>query len=312
MKQSIFILLIASMLVGCQESWKSIPIDSVKIDTLQGQSLLKKPLISPQLEAKDFAKVSRYLKALDTYNSNPMNPNFIIWLGRRMAYLGDYKKAIAIYTEGIEKHPKDARMYRHRGHRYITTRQLDLAIKDFEKAVTLIQDTKDIIEPDGIPNRLNQPVSSLHTNIYYHLGLAYYLKADWPNALSNYKKCLEASTNDDMRVAASHWLYMILQRLERPEDANKLLEPIRFNMPIIENNVYHMLLLYYKGDLIDNDLDANNSGGVKEAANYGIAHWHQYNNQSETALAMYNYLVKNGIWTGFGYIAAEAELSRIQ
>ena len=65
-------------------------------------------------------------------------------------------------------------------------------------------------------------------------------------------------------------------------------------------------------DLIDNDLDANNSGGVKEAAHYGIAHWHQYNNQSETALAMYNYLVKNGIWTGFGYIAAEAELSRIQ
>ena len=101
MKQSIFILLIASMLVGCQESWKSIPVDSVKIDTLQGQSLLKKPLISPQLEAKDSAKVSRYLKALDTYNSNPMNPNFIIWLGRRMAYLGDYKKAIAIYTEGI-------------------------------------------------------------------------------------------------------------------------------------------------------------------------------------------------------------------
>ncbi len=96
-------------------------------------------MLSSQLQAKDSAKVSKYLKALDTYNSNPMNAEFIVWLGRRTAYLGDYKKAIAIYTEGIEKHPEDPRMYRHRGHRYITTRQLDLAIQDFEKAVTLIQ-----------------------------------------------------------------------------------------------------------------------------------------------------------------------------
>ena len=311
MKQLILIIIAASFF-SCQERWKSTPRDTVKIDTLQGQSLLKTPLLSSQLQAKDSAKVSKYLKALDAYNSNPMNAEFIVWLGRRTAYLGDYKKAIAIYTEGIEKHPEDPRMYRHRGHRYITTRQLDLAIQDFEKAVTLINGTEDIVEPDGIPNSLNQPVSSLHTNIYYHLGLAYYLKADWPKALSNYKKCLEASANADMRVAASHWLYMILQRLERREDASKLLEPICFKMPIIENNVYHMLLLYYKGDLNENDLDANNNGGAKEAAHYGIAHWHQYNNQPETAVAMYNYLIENGIWSGFGYIAAEAELSRIQ
>ena len=310
MKKCIVIFLVASLL-SCQERWKSIPVDTVKIDTLQGQSLLKTPLISPQLEAKDSAKVSKYLKALDTYNSNPMNPDFIIWLGRRRAYLGDYQKAIGIYTEGIEKFPEDARMYRHRGHRYITTRQIDLAIQDFETAVTLIQDTEDVVEPDGIPNRLNQPVSSLHTNIYYHLGLAYYLKANWPKALSNFQKCLDASTNNDMRVAALHWLYMIHQRMDQPETAEQLLTEVAFDMDIIENKAYHMLLLYYKGELNENDLDANNSGGAKEAAHYGIAHWHHYNNQLETAVAMYSYMLANGNWTGFGYIAAEAEMARL-
>ncbi|WP_411895249.1 tetratricopeptide repeat protein [Winogradskyella sp. A2] len=311
MKQRILLLLLLSLLVNCQEGWKSIPIDSVKIDTLQGQSLVMKPLVSPQLVAKDSAKVSKYLKALDTYNSNPMNPDFIIWLGRRMAYLGDYQKAIGVFTEGIEKFPDDARMYRHRGHRYITTRQLDLAIKDLETASGLINGQPDRVEPDGMPNALNIPVSSLHTNIYYHLGLAYYLKADWANALTNFENCLQASTNDDMRVAALHWLYMILQRLDRADEADELLKPIPFEMNIIENKAYHMLLLYYKGDLLDNDLDANTSGGSKEAVNYGIAHWHQYNDQMETAMAMYNYLMANGNWAGFGYIAAEAELSRL-
>ncbi|ARV09842.1 hypothetical protein BTO05_09380 [Winogradskyella sp. PC-19] len=312
MKQLILIIIAASFF-SCQERWKSIPTDTVKIDTLQGQSLLKTPLLSSQLQAKDSAKVSKYLKALDTYNSNPINADFIVWLGRRTAYLGDYKKAIAIFEEGISKFPDDARFYRHIGHRYITVRAFDKAISHLETAAKIIQDTEDVIEPDGIPNRLNQPVSSLHTNIYYHLGLAYYLKANWSKAQSNFQKCLDASTNDDMRVASLHWLYMILQRLDQPQDAKTLIMSVDADaMTIIENEAYHMLLLYYKGELNDNDLDANNSGGAKEAVHYGIAHWHQYNDQLETAVAMYQYLVANGNWSGFGYIAAEAELLRMQ
>ncbi len=297
-------------LLSCKEEHGLPSLSEVRIDTLQGHSLMDKPLVSVQLQAKDSAKVSNYIRSLSNYNSNPMNPDFIIWLGRRTAYLGDYKAAIERFTEGIEKHPNDARMYRHRGHRHISTRQLDLAIDDLEKAVELIQGTEDVIEPDGIPNRLNKPVSSLHTNIYYHLGLAYYLKAEWRNALINFQSCLDASKNDDMRVAASHWLYMILQRLELKEEAKLILEPITHDMTIIENDSYHMLLLYYKGELNDNDLDANTSGTSKDAAHYGIAHWHQYNDQSETAVAMYKYLVDNGNWASFGYIAAEAELAR--
>lgn len=282
----------------------------MQIDTLQGKSFFNKALYSKQLKPKDSSKISNYLAAESQYHLDDKNAENIIWMGRRMAYLGDYQKAISIYTEGIQKFPDDARLYRHRGHRYISTRQLDNAIIDFEKAVLLIQGTEDQIEPDGIPNRLNQPVSSLHTNIYYHLGLAYYLKTNWPKALENFTKCYNASTNDDMRVAASHWLYMILRRMGNNKEAEKVLVPIKAEMNIIENDGYHQLLLFYKGEVSENNLRGNGSAGASEAVLYGIAHWHQYNGNIEKAKSLYKALLEEGNWAGFGYLAAEAEMAR--
>ena len=105
---------------------------------------------------------------------------------------------------------------------------------------------------------------------------------------------------------------MILRRLNRVEEAKRILEPITANMTIIENDAYHKLLLFYKGEIDENDLDANTSLGSSEAVQYGIANWHHYNGEIETAKVMYEYLIKNGNWAGFGYIAAEADLSRIK
>ena len=64
------------------------------------------------------------------YEANPNDGEAIIWLGRRLAYLGRWREAIEIFGEGIKKFPGDARFYRHRGHRYITLRRFDLAIND--------------------------------------------------------------------------------------------------------------------------------------------------------------------------------------
>lgn len=312
MKALISFLLVFA-LFSCKQAPKTsaeTTATAVQIDTLQGQSLLGSNLISGQLQSKDSAKVTKYLTALNEYTQNPKRAENIIWYGRRTAYLGDYQKAISIFGEGIHKFPEDARFYRHRGHRYISTRQLDNAITDLEKAASLIKGTEDSIEPDGIPNRLNQPVSSLHTNIYYHLGLAHYLKADWPKALENFQACYDACTNDDMRVAASHWLYMILQRMDQPKKAAQLLEPITDNMTIIENDGYHQLLLFYKGAMDEAALRGNGSSGSSEAVRYGIAHWYQYTGQPEQAKQLYQSLLAEGNWAGFGFIAAEAELAR--
>ena len=106
------------------------------------------------------------------YKADSLNDEHIIWYGRRLAYLGKYNDAIAVYTKGIDLHPNNARFYRHRAHRYISLRCYDNAITDLKKAVELVRDQVDEIEQDGIPNEMNFPTSTLQTYIYYHLGLS--------------------------------------------------------------------------------------------------------------------------------------------
>ena len=180
---------------------------------------------------------------------NPDDANRIIWFGRRTAYTGEYKSAIEIYTDGIKWHPKDARMYRHRGHRYITLRCFDDAIRDFEKATKFIQGKPDEIEPDGLPNAKNIPTGTLQSNIWYHLGLAYYLGGDFNSALRAYKEAQKVSKNNDMRVATSYWHYMTLRRMGKTKEASKLLEQFAGETEVIENTDYLKLIRLNRGEI---------------------------------------------------------------
>jgi len=259
----------------------------------------------------DSLLLANYQTALTNFITDSSATNFI-WLGRRIAYTGQFEEAIHIYTRGIAQYTDDARLYRHRGHRYISTRQFDKAIADLSHAASLIKDTEDLIEPDGIPNKLNTPVSSLQTNIWYHLGLAYYVTNDLEHALNAFNNCLGASKNDDMIVATSHWLYMIQRRLNNTEAANAVLAPITADMTIIENDGYHQLLLFYKGELAEDQLTPIGNAGASEAVQYGIANWYHYNGDVQKAKALYEALIANGNLAGFGFIAAEADLARIK
>jgi len=245
------------------------------------------------------------------YEFDPGNADNIIWLGRRLGYVEDYRGAIEVFSEGIEKHPKDARFYRHRGHRYISIREFDRAIADLEAAVDLIEGTEDEIEPDGAPNPAGIPVSTLHSNIWYHLGLAYYLKGDLDNALRVYEIAIAQSPNDDDRVATTHWLYMTLRLLGREQDAAAVLESIHADMNVIESMTYHQLCLLYKGKAETDRVmasDITESGG--DAAKYGIANWHYYNGRVDEAKAGFEDIVATGGWASFGRIAAESDLAR--
>ncbi|MFN2501677.1 MAG: tetratricopeptide repeat protein [Pyrinomonadaceae bacterium] len=154
--------------------------------------------------------LQRLASAHSQYQQTPNDADAIIWLGRRTAYTGRYRDAINIFSEGIRKFPKDARMYLHRGHRLISIRCFDDAIKDLQKAVQLIEKpgNKDEVEPDGLPNARDIPTSTLHTNIWYHLGLAQYLTGDFDRARASFMRCYNTAKNDDMRIAAAHWAYM--------------------------------------------------------------------------------------------------------
>ncbi|MDT8402716.1 MAG: hypothetical protein RQ743_13570 [Bacteroidales bacterium] len=288
--------------------------NTVSIDTNQGTSLLEEKLISEQPDPeKDSLTIANFIKARKEYKENQDDADAIIWYGRRAAYLGDYKKAIEIYSEGIEKFPEDARIYRHRGHRYISIREFDKALEDLSEAAELIEGKDDIIEPDGAPNIRNTPVSTLNTNIWYHLGLAHYLKGNMQEALHGFQQSLNASKNPDMHVAAANWVYMIQRRLGNLEEAKKILEPVNRDMDVFENMAYHNLLLFYMGILTEDELKGENQDVeyMNDATAYGIGNWYYYNGDTACAKEIFRKLVDRGVWASFGTLAAEADLYRL-
>lgn len=284
--------------------------DSIEATSLLGRPLSRPPISAaarPDLEAKLFA-------ARRAFDHTPTDPDSIIWLGRRTAYLGRYREAIAIYSRGIKLHPGDARLYRHRGHRYLTIRRLADATRDFERADQLTRGQPDQIEPDGLPNARGIPTSTLQSNIRYHLGLAYYLQGEFAKALPLYQRDVDAAVNPDMLVASTHWLYMTLRRLGRESEAAAALQPIRRDMEIIENGSYHRLLLMYQGAIPADSVltPAERTDPVQDATvAYGVGNWHLYRGRTDQARAIFERIVTAPQWGAFGFIAAEAELARM-
>ena len=281
----------------------------------QAISFLGDTLTTPELpESVRETYLARYAEAEADLAADPSDVDALIWMGRRTAYLGQYREAIDIFTHAMTLHPEDARLYRHRGHRYLTVREPSKAIADFERAVELIEGTADEVEPDGLPNAMNTPTSTLHFNIWYHLGLAHYLRGDFEAAERAYRECLDVSVHPDSVVATTYWLYLTLRRLGKDQEAAALLDGIQEDMEIIESTAYLDLLLLFKGERTLEDLAGPDGGqatlqGTTMA--YGIGAWHLVEGRTAEAEETFRTILEGrSQWSAFGYQAAEAELAR--
>ena len=297
------LLILVLILVSCQSSQD--PIKLVNPDkTIETVTLLGDTLMSPEI--REGKSLDQFKSAQNNYYRDQENPEMLIWYGRRVAYLGYFKEAIKIYTLGIEKFPYDARFYRHRGHRYISTRQYDKAINDFKRALELVDGKEDQIEPDGLPNSKNIPLSTLHGNIWYHLGLTYYLKNDMNNAAKSFSDRSVTHKFDDNIVSSAHWLYMIYRRQNKIEQSNAIVKNISKDMDIIENMSYHQTSLFHKGLIKESEIN------IDEVALYSIANWYIYEkNDTLKAKDYYKELLETGNPFSFAYIAAESDWKRL-
>lgn len=250
------------------------------------------------------------------FEKEPSEINYI-WYGRRTAYLTRYYKSIEIYTEGLEKYPESYKLLRHRGHRYISVRDFDKAIADLGKAAELMPKDTLEIEPDGIPNKINQPLSSTQFNVWYHLALAHYLKGDFDKANEIYAKCMQTSVNNDLVCATADWQYMTLKRLGQDNAADSVLQMVSKEMNVIENDSYHKRLMMYKGEIpADSLLSVSNDNPDQDLAlatqGYGVGNWYLYNGDTTKAVEIYEKVIAGKHWSAFGFIAAEADLYHLE
>jgi tetratricopeptide (TPR) repeat protein len=265
----------------------------------------KPELISP-LGAKHFAKADEkgdIAKAETEVAADPKNVDRLLALARAQSAAWRYRDAIATYTRALEFAPQDARLFRHRGHRYISVRQFDKAVADLKRAAQ---------------------INDRDFDIWYHLGLAHYLHGEFAEALAAYEKCYAVAERDraaaapdkegrdDALIAISDWLYMTYRRLNKPADAARILEKITPDSKVKENKTYFDRLLFYKGLKKEDELI-----NIKEAADleiatvgYGLGNWHLYNGNRAKAEEFFRRIVAGKFWPAFAFIAAEAELAR--
>lgn len=266
-------------------------------------------LLTP--DAPPAAAVAQYEQAVRDFTAAPTEDHYI-WLGRRAGYLGRYRDAIAIYGDGLTKFPGSYRLLRHRGHRYLSIRQFGRAIADFEQAAALVKGRPLEVEPDGAPNKAGIPLSNTQFNIYYHLGLAYYLTRDFAKAEAAYRECLRWSTNDDSIVATTDWLYLTLRHAGRTQEATAALTPIRRGMTVIEDGAYLERLLMFKGEVAEADFARerlDETAPEKAIRAYGLGLTALWRGDAERARTLLGQLVRTTSWASFATIAAEVELA---
>lgn len=232
--------------------------------------------------------------AAEKLAADPKNIDLLIALGRAQANVWRYRDAIVTYTRGIGMAPRDARLYRHRGHRYISVRDYTRARDDMQRAAEL---------------------NDADFDIWYHLALAHYLLGDFGKAETAYRKCLavaEKSANDDSIIAVTDWLYMTLRRAGKNTEAKQVLERITPEMKVKDNKSYFDRLLFYKGLKKESDLvDVEKATDLEIATvGYGLGNWHLYNGNRAKAEDYFRRIVGGKYWPAFGFIAAEAELAR--
>ena len=275
--------------------------------SLLGDTLSRPALNDSTLHERD----SLLQLAFTNYMEDTSNLENIIWLGRRLAYLHRYQDAIMIFSKGLSLYPTSPELYRHRGHRLITIRRFDDAIADLHQGTELAKDILMAKEPDGIPNELNVPLSNLHFNLYYHLGLAHFFKADYPSAIQSFNACRRYADNPDLLVALTDWLYIALMRNGDSLKAKHQIEMIHPAMEIIENRDYLDRILLYKGVITEMELmDVPTSSSAFISRSYGLSCWYEWNERNEEAEFLRRQILQSDMWPAFSYIAAVADSRR--
>ncbi len=322
MRRAVLALLLVPVVaaVGCDQGSSQKSAASSEETRLEGlpESLSRRPdealdrILIPEVFRREQER--RLAEAMADLEARPDDVEALIWAGRRLGYLARYREAIDLYSQGIEAFPEDPRLYRHRGHRFLTLRRFNNAAADLEVAARLMSQRPDEVEPDGLPNERGIPTSTLRSNVWYHLGLAYYLQGDHADARKPYRRGLQASRNPDMLCAMAYWAYLNLVRLGEQAEAAVVLLAIDSEMDIIENHDYHRLLMVFMGDEDAEELwaEARTSGSLSLATvGYGLGTWHLLNGDQEQAVQIYNQVLEEGQPSSFGFIAAEAEMARL-
>jgi tetratricopeptide (TPR) repeat protein len=268
----------------------------------------------------------------------PLSHRYII-AARLKGYLNKHAESVALLTEALELEPGDPRLLRFRGHRRISIRDYKGAIEDLREAAAKIDTVedehemyqpeveKDVIslilgkpedvrpqhlsEKDADAETLKRYNTTLHTSVWYHLGVAQYLDGDLAGCLASFRNAETSSKHQEGTVAAQDWQYMALRRLGRDAEAEEVLDRFRQIALVDEDHLvgYEGRMRLYTGEITPDELwamcDGNDLKTVTQG--YGLGNWHYYNGELDKAREVFDGVLRTGVTHAFAYLAVTSE-----
>lgn len=274
--------------------------------------------------------------------STPSVQDRHIIAARLKGYLNKPHDAIALLTTALEEDPENTRLLRFRGHRLISVRDFDQAIADLRTAAAHLADVPDEfelyqkdVEPDAIALILGATdiqdhhpsvkslegspeaeryMTTLHSAVWYHLGVALYLDGRLTEAIEPFQKAYETARHYESKVASLDWGYMILRRLGRAEEAEQLLATFAGLVDEYDEQAagYHERMELYSGRRSGDELrDSIMNDPIQVATvGYGLGNWYLYNGEHDKAEAVLDEVLSSGARHAFAYLAAQSERER--
>ncbi|HET9709036.1 MAG TPA: tetratricopeptide repeat protein [Gemmatimonadales bacterium] len=221
----------------------------------------------------------------------PRDVHRIIALGVAQSAIRRYREAIASFSRGITIAPDSGILYRWRGHRYLSVRQLDSARADLEHGLRL---------------------DSTLYGCWYHLGIVKYVTGDFAGAAAAFAHALPLAPDSGERAGSIDWSWMSLMRAGRAPEAQAVLE--RNSAGPRGGNFYDTRLRLYRGQIgPDQVVTPTDTADIALATlSYGLGNWYLLRGDTANAKQWFERSVRSGGWPAFGFIASEAELRRLR
>jgi tetratricopeptide (TPR) repeat protein len=222
--------------------------------------------------------------------ADPGNVEKILQFGLAQAGIRQYREAIETFSRGLAIEPDNALLYRWRGHRRLSIRQLDRAQADLEHGLVL---------------------DSTLYGCWYHLGIVKYVNGDFNGAADAFTHALPLAPDPGEHAGSIDWGWMSLSRAGRADEAVAWLAMNADSLP--PDNAYSRRIQLYRGETRPEDLlTPADSDDVQIATlNYGLGNWYLLHGDTTQARAAFQKSVQSGGWPAFGFIASEAELRRL-
>lgn len=219
------------------------------------------------------------------------NVERIIQLGLAQSGARQFREAIETFTRGLAIAPNNPVLYRWRGHRYLSVRELDRAMDDLVRG-----------------NRLD----STNYGVLYHLGIVRFARSDFTGAAAAFERAQPRAPDAGELAGATDWLWMSLARAGKLPQAKAMLDRRPDSLPT--TNAYAQRLRLYRGlSSPDSVITPADTGDVAVATlSYGIGNWYLVQGDTTRARSWFERSVRSGGWPAFGFIMSEIELRRLR